>query len=153
MILTYQCPLILLLEGGRDTGSFRNWLSVKTRRNKEAIATRLAGSRPFSACTCQCLTGSRVTLFPSSGCASPRLCMRTLVYDFTCVYADVRFPFFPITLNRWFQWPVRGQKGDSLLLLFNDTCQRCLIACVESQSRVARYMREKRMHLIKKILA
>lgn len=61
-------------------------------RNKEAIATRRAGSRPSGACTCQCLTGSRVTLFPPSGCASPWLCTRSPVYDFALsyTYADVR---------------------------------------------------------------
>jgi len=52
------------------------------------VATRRAGSRPFSACTCQCLTGSRVTLFLSGGCASR--CTRSLVYDFTRTYADER---------------------------------------------------------------
>jgi len=87
---------------------FRNWPSVKTRKNKEAIATQRIGSKPFSACTCQCLTGSRVTLFLPSGCASPRLCMRSLVYDFTCTYADVWFlPSLCAESNWWLRRVVK----------------------------------------------
>lgn len=64
-----------------------NRLLVEMRGEKEREKKRLlrhtkrhGGSSQSSACTCLRLTGSRVTLFPASGCASPCLCIRSPVH-------------------------------------------------------------------------